>query len=157
MRSFFNLGMVLGGLAIAVILASLAIALLWFTRPGPRPVGASTAVLQVIEAPTMTPIPPTPLPEVTPTGFTQANTGSGEIEIGTLVQVSGTGGDGLRLRMEPGLNSQVRLLGSESEVFQVSDGPRDQDGYIWWYLVGPDDPTRHGWAVSDFLIQAEPQ
>jgi hypothetical protein len=74
------------------------------------------------------------------------------ISIGALVQVSGTGGDGLRLRAEPGLNSQVLFLGLESEVFQVSDGPRQADGYTWWLLVAPYDPTLSGWAVANYLV-----
>jgi hypothetical protein len=67
------------------------------------------------------------------------------------VQISGTGGDGLRLRVEPGLKSEVRILGAEDEVFEVKDGPREADGFTWWYLVGPYDQTRRGWAVSNYL------
>jgi hypothetical protein len=73
------------------------------------------------------------------------------IALGAHVQILGTGGDGLRLRMEPGLGGQVRLLGSEAEVFRVDDGPVELDGYTWWYLVGPFNERRHGWAVSNFL------
>jgi len=43
------------------------------------------------------------------------------------------------------------LLGSEAEVFRVQDGPREVDGYTWWYLVGPFDETRRGWAVANYL------
>ena len=67
------------------------------------------------------------------------------------MQISGTGGDGLRLRTEPGLESEVRMLGLEAEVFQVKDGPREVDGYNWWYLVAPVDTTRRGWAVANYL------
>jgi len=80
---------------------------------------------------------PTPLP--------------GEITLGAHVQVTGTSGDGLRLRAEPSIGSQVRLLGSEAEVFRVDDGPLTVDGFIWWYLVGPFDENRRGWAVSNYL------
>jgi hypothetical protein len=55
------------------------------------------------------------------------------------------------LRVEPGLDSQVRLLGLETEVFQVTDGPQEVDGFTWWYLVAPFDETRNGWAVSNYL------
>jgi hypothetical protein len=67
------------------------------------------------------------------------------------VQIIGTGGDGLRLRDQPGLDGKVLLLGSEAEVFRVQDGPREVDGYTWWYLVGPFDETRRGWAVANYL------
>jgi hypothetical protein len=67
------------------------------------------------------------------------------------VQITGTGGDGLRLRTEAGLGSEVRFLGLEDEVFLIQDGPQNADGYVWWYLVAPFDETRRGWAVSNFL------
>ena len=76
---------------------------------------------------------------------------AGVIATGAYVQITGTGGDGLRLRTEPGLNADVRILGAEAEVFLVQDGPRQVDGYTWWYLVGPYDSTRRGWAVSNYL------
>jgi hypothetical protein len=75
----------------------------------------------------------------------------GNLSVGAYVQVTGTGGDGLRLRSEPGLDSDVRMLGLEGEVFVVQEGPQDADDYTWWYLVGPFDETRRGWAVANFL------
>jgi hypothetical protein len=73
------------------------------------------------------------------------------VDIGAFVEITGTGGDGLRLRAEPGLDSDVRMLGGEAEVFQIRDGPREADGYTWWYLVALIDETRNGWAVSNYL------
>jgi hypothetical protein len=64
----------------------------------------------------------------------------------------GTGGKGLRLRVEPNLEAEVRLLGADDEIFEVQEGPQQSGGYTWWYLVGPYDEARHGWAVEDFLI-----
>jgi hypothetical protein len=57
----------------------------------------------------------------------------------------------LRLRDQPGLNSEIRMVVSEAEVFLVQEGPVDLDGYLWWRLVGPFDDTRQGWAVSNYL------
>lgn len=71
--------------------------------------------------------------------------------MGAFVQVSGTGGDGLRLRAEPSLDGEVRFLGLESEVFRVEDGPEEVDGYTWWYMVAPYDDSVNGWGVSNFL------
>jgi hypothetical protein len=45
----------------------------------------------------------------------------------------------------------VRFLGLEAEVFQVSDGPRQVDGYTWWFLVAPYDASVQGWAVANYL------
>ena len=79
----------------------------------------------------------------------------GEITVGTYVKIFGTGGDGLRLRDEPGLGGNVRMLGEETEVFLVDSGPQNIDEYIWWHLTGYYDETRGGWAVADYLSIVE--
>jgi len=84
-----------------------------------------------------------------------ASPAPGEISIGTYVKISGTGGDGLRLRDVPGLAGNVLTLGDETEVFLVDNGPRDVDGYTWWYLKGHYDETRQGWGVVDYLAVVE--
>ena len=71
--------------------------------------------------------------------------------VGAYVQVTGTGGDGLRLRDQPGLNGNVLLVASEAEVFRLEDGPVEMDGYTWWSLIGPFDETRRGWGVANYL------
>lgn len=73
------------------------------------------------------------------------------IQVGLFVQIYGTGGDGLRLRREPGTNADILFLGYESEVFKVVDGPKEADGFTWWYLTAPYDEKRSGWAASRFL------
>jgi hypothetical protein len=95
-------------------------------------------------SPTPSPIPLTPLSTSTPI--------PGIIALNTYVQISGTGGDGLRLRASPGINSDPLFLGNDSEVFLVIDGPSQADGYTWWYLTAPYDQTRSGWAVANYLI-----
>ena len=81
----------------------------------------------------------------------------GVIDVGAYVQVIGTGGAGLRMRAEPGLDSPIRFSALDSEVFLVIDGPIDSDGYTWWHLEAPYDQTRNGWSAGDFLtpIQEE--
>jgi hypothetical protein len=142
-----------GAIIIAVLLLAATLGLLWYTRPQAVASRLPTAVLNVIPAATSTPIPPTPTPlqSPTPTLPVPPSPQPGVISIDAYVQISGTGGDGLRLRTDPGLDGEVRLLGAEAEVFVVKDGPKDVDGYTWWYLVGPYDPSRRGWAVSNYL------
>jgi hypothetical protein len=70
---------------------------------------------------------------------------------GQLVSVFGTEGDLLRLRTQPGLSSAIGFLVVEHEVFEVRGGPQEEDGYTWWYLVNPYDPTKSGWAVANYL------
>ncbi len=74
-----------------------------------------------------------------------------EIFISGYVQITGTEGEGLRLRADPGLSGSQLFLGYDEEVYQVRDGPKQVDGYTWWYLVAPYDENRAGWAAADFL------
>lgn len=157
MRGIFTRGVFFGAFLIAVLLLATTLAFLWYTRPGPAPRGASTAVLNVIAAPTASqpPVTPTvsagePEPSVRP-----PTPVPGQVSIGATVEIANTGGDGLRLRAEPGLETRVLFLGAEGEAFQISNGPQEADGYIWWYLVGQEDSTRIGWAVADFLTLVE--
>ena len=115
-------------------------------------VGFAPADVTVIPAPTSTSGAP-PTPTIDPFAPTPAPTG---IALGNYVQISGTNGEGLRIRAEPGLNSNAEFLGYDSEVFIIQDGPRTADGYTWWYLVAPYDESRAGWAAADFLTYIPP-
>jgi hypothetical protein len=153
-RWFFNPWVIFGSLFFGVALLVSTFLLLVLTRPSPVTAGLPpTAVITVIAVPTATPPPPTLTPQgpETPTPTEGPLPEPGDVSLGSFVQIAGTGGDGLRLRVEPGLDSQVRLLGLETEVFQVTDGPQEVDGFTWWYLVAPFDETRNGWAVSNYL------
>jgi hypothetical protein len=147
-----NTWVIFGALIIACVLSTSTLILLWLSRLSGAPKSQSTAILQIIPAVTLTATggpsaaattpgseqnPPTPPP--------------GVISAGAYVQVIGTGGDGLRMRDQPGLNSAIRLVASEAEVFKVDEGPVEADGYTWFRLVGPFDETRQGWAVANFL------
>jgi len=142
-----------GAVALATILMCATLFLVWVTRPDEAASGPSTAVLSIIQAPTSTPVIDTPTPPVA-LSSTEAVPPAplpGTFGVGAYVQISGTEGDGLRLRSAPGLQGQVEFLALESEVFQIRDGPRDADGYTWWFVVAPYDETVQGWAVSNYL------
>jgi hypothetical protein len=152
--SIFDPWVIAGALFFGVTLLAATMLLLLYTRPAPATAELPpTAVVTVISLPTATPVPPTATPPgpVTPTPSPLPLPPPGVVAVGAFVQIAGTGVDGLRLRVEPGLESDVRMLGLEAEVFQVQDGPREVDGYTWWYLVAPVDETRNGWAVSNYL------
>jgi hypothetical protein len=87
-----------------------------------------------------------------PTSSQQAPPPSGDIVIGDYVQVSGTGGDGLRLHNSAGVSSEVRYIAIEAEVFIVKDGPIDVDGYLWWLLQDPYTDNAVGWGVGNYLV-----
>jgi hypothetical protein len=156
-RHFITPGILIGSFVVALLLLAIGLLLLLFTRPSSRALIPVTAVVTVIPAPTA--VPPTPTKAAqntpTPTSALPPSPPPGVIAVGAYVQITGTGGDGLRLRTEPGLNADVRILGAEAEVFLVQDGPREVDGYTWWYLVGPYDATRRGWAVSNYLAAVQ--
>jgi hypothetical protein len=140
-----------GAVGVAVFLLILVFTWLAFSAvPQPDP-ASLMAVVTVIPAPTSTPLPaavatldpyaPTPTPALEP----------GQLAIGVYVQIVGTEGQGLRIRQTPGLDGEQQFLGFDAEVFLVQDGPREVDGYTWWYLVSNYDDGRAGWAASNFL------
>ena len=147
-RDLFNRWVLLGALGLAGLLLLITAILIGLTAATQSSgVGFVPADLTVIPAPTSTSgAPPTPTidPFATPTS-------PAGIAIGNYVQITGTEGQGLRIRSEPGLGGEFQFLAYDSEVFVVQDGPREVDGYTWWYLVAPYDETRVGWAAADFL------
>jgi hypothetical protein len=151
-HKLFSPWVILGGISMACLLLIFFIGVIFAVRAKPvkRPLG--TVVLNVIPAPsdTVTPPPPTEVPTPTNSELPPPPGGEG-ISVGVLVQVSGTSLDGLRIRTDPSLQGQVKFVGIEAEVFQVKDGPREADGYTWWFLVAPYDETLNGWAVGDYL------
>ena len=147
-RELFNKWVILGALALAAVLLLItAVSIgLTSTRQNAQ-VGFAPADLTVIPAPTSTSSAP-PTATIDPFAPTAVPTG---IAIGNYVQITGTNGEGLRIRADAGLNGEFKFLGYDSEVFIVQDGPRELDGFVWWYLVAPYDDTRNGWAAADFL------
>jgi hypothetical protein len=105
--------------------------------PGPTATAFSATATSPLDATPTSDLPPSPLP--------------GMIGFGSYVQIFGTEGSGLNIRVSPGLGSDVVFLAYDSEVFVVGDGPVDVDGISWWYLVTPVDDTRAGWAAANYL------
>ncbi len=142
-----------GGLA-GVIITGIVLAVGIFTRGSQSATIETTPVLVVLLAPTTTPSStPPPTVEITveePTS-TSIPLEPGAIYQGQLVEIYGTGGDGLRLRVQPGLDARIAFLGVESEVFEVQGGPENADGYEWWFLRNPYNSEKTGWAVSIYL------
>ena len=141
----------LGGAAVGVFLV---LAFLGLSRlNGLAQRSTSEPVLTIIPIPTPTTVPsvePTLAPPPSPTPSPKSD-GAKQFATGELVQVAGTEGDGLRMRDGPTLVATILLLGLESEVFEVVDGPIEADGYTWWRLANPFDPSKQGWAVDQFL------
>jgi len=147
-RELVNKWVILGALAFAgLLLLITAVAIGLTSARRNSEVGFVPANVTVIPAPTGTSGAP-PTPTIDPFASPTSPTG---IAIGNYVQITGTEGQGLRIRAEPGLGGEFQFLAYDSEVFVVQEGPREVDGYVWWYLVAPYDDTRVGWAAAYFL------
>lgn len=145
---------VIGG---AVVFASLLLLLAFYAAGGWVPEDLEPyqggAEIVVIPAPTATPTSrPTNTPQMIPSPTSAAADG---IQLGGYVQISGTEGEGLRLRREPSLSGVIIYLGLEGEIFLVKGGPVVEDGYQWWELEAPLNAARQGWTVADYLQPAQ--
>ena len=155
LRRLLTLPVILSASGLACLLTLVTLA--WFgfsASPPPSDPGLVPAYLTLIPAPTSTSLA-TPTPTLDPLAGT-ATLPANVIAVGGYVQITGTDGDGLRLRSAPGLASELLFLGEDAEVFQVRDGPQEANGYTWWYLVAPYDESRAGWAAANFLSVVPP-
>jgi len=154
LKPIFNLKVIVGSLILAaILLISTLVYILYvdplISKPETKPF---LAEFTIIPAMTSTPRYVTPtLAPASPTIPATSTALPGMIAVNTYVQITGTEGEGLRLRVSPGLTSDPLFIGGESEVFLVTAGPSQADGYTWWYLTAPYDQTRSGWAVSSYL------
>lgn len=153
MRRYLSPLVILVAIGLAVVLLAAIFFIIWSSLPAQPAQAAPTPVLTIIAAPTATLAPTISFESLTPTVTPTLNfsPGAGGIQVGDYVQITGTGGDGLRLRQAPGTDADQLFLGREAEVFQVKDGPKDASGYTWFFLEAPYDVTRSGWAVADYL------
>lgn len=145
-----NLWIAVGSVVTALFLCLFIWLAFWIFKPS-HASGQTipTAILVMIPAPTSTPsILSQPLFSQTKTAVPTDQSGIG---LGVFVQIQGTGQDGLRIRSGPGTDKATNFLGMDSEVFKVTDGPVQSDGFIWWFLVAPYDRNRNGWAASNYL------
>lgn len=147
-RELFNKWVILGALLLAgFLLLITAISIGLTASHQASDIGFAPADVTVIPASTSTSSAP-PTPTIDP--FASPTSPAG-IAVGNYVQITGTEGQGLRIRKDAGLDGEFEFLAYDAEVFVVQDGPHEVDGYVWWYLVAPYDDTRVGWAAADFL------
>ena len=148
-----NVWVLVGALIVAGAAVVLVI-LIIYMLPVPAQEEVPVALLTRIPGPT----PTFTLPAVTPTATATPPIMVDGISVGMYVQIAGTEGAGLRLRAGAGTSQELRFVGMDSEVFLVKDGPRDADGFTWWFLEAPYDPNRSGWAASNYLaVVSQPE
>jgi hypothetical protein len=153
MKDILNPWVIAGSVLIASILLAISFLAAGQLTPSDRSNYSGEAVLTVIPVPTYTPTPLPTQPEF-PVATPTVETAVG-IHVDGYVQISGTEGEGLRLRRDPSLDGKIVHLGLEGEIFQVIGGPEEQDGYLWWQLEAPLNSDRRGWAVSNYLEFAQ--
>ena len=147
-RQLFNRWVILGAILFAGLLILITAASIGLTATRQTsPIGFAPADLTVIPASTATSAAP-PTPTINP--FAPSPTATG-LTLGNYVQITGTEGQGLKIRATAGLDGEFKFLAYDAEVFVIKDGPQVVDGYTWWYLSAPYDETRTGWAAADFL------
>jgi hypothetical protein len=137
-----------GALGIAFLLCLFFVGIVYALQPRQSARTEPTAILMVISAPSATPTPQKQLPTATPTGLPASENG---ISKDMYVQITGTSGEGLRIRSGAGIDNPPKFLAMDSEVFKVMDGPKHSDGITWWFLVAPYDDARSGWAAATYL------
>ncbi len=154
LRNLFNLKVILAAIVFALAIFGIMMLLLWTAKAKDVAPIPATAILNITAAPTSTPIAQiaTPTIAITPTPTQGLPPASGNIAVGDYVQVSGTGGDGLRLHETAGVASEVSFIAIESEVLQVKEGPIEADGYTWWRLQDPYTENASGWGVANYLV-----
>src|SRR5512146_307631 len=152
MKNFLNGKVVLATLILAALLSCGSLAYIFVVRPAASHAGTGSlgAGMTIIPGPTSTPqpLPPTLTP-IPPTPAATATPAPGEIAVGVYVQPN-TEGVGLRVHTDPKLEAPF-FSAVDSEVFLVSEGPQQGDGYVWWHLTASYDTKRAGWAVQDYL------
>jgi len=147
-------GILIGGFSAILCLAAVAIAIQFI--PSPKVTADSLpSLVTVIPAES---IPPTIVPTATlapEMAATLANLPpdpGGKIQTGISVHISGTDGDGLRVRRDSGIQGEPLFLAAENEEFSVTEGPQVVDQLTWWYIVAPYDDQRQGWAAANYLV-----
>jgi len=105
MKDFLNPWVIAGTILTASVLIALSFLVSGWLTSAPPEAYQGGAVITVIPVPTATPTPrptATEIPLISPTPDSVNG-----IQLGGYVQISGTGGDGLRLRREPSLNGEI--------------------------------------------------
>ena len=150
-KRLFSPIVIAASFAVTIFLLILTYLLIAWSAPAAPDAAGMVAAVTIIPPPIST-----QAPEATPTFDPYSSTPTptlapGQVSIGSIVQISGTQGEGLHIRSQPGLSSPQLFLGFDTEAYKVMDGPRKVDGYDWYYLAAINDEKRTGWAASNFL------
>lgn len=111
--------------------------------PFPNQIGSSGEVPAFsLQGPTLPPVIISPTPE--------------SMGIGKTVMVE-SDESGLNVRSGAGIQNQRLFVADDGEVFTIVGGPTQADGFTWWEIESPTDPSRRGWGASVFLVLPTPE
>ena len=157
MKIIINKYTILGGILVFLLLGFYLILVMTgitFKDSGSTTPQAALTVISAVGVPTQD----LSLLVETPTATPQpAPTDQNGIALGKFVQISGTGGVGLRIRAGAGTEYDTNFLANESEVFKVIGGPVEANNITWYQLVAPYDESRQGWASAEYLVLIQGQ
>lgn len=163
--SFLIVLMLVGGAVAGLVILVLALGGRVPPQPAPRLVVLTvdpTALVSqsiaagITPAPSLDPIvnrpqvsfemsgPALPTPSFSPTPEVVA--------IGKTIVVVDVGDQQLNVRDNAGVSgTTVIFRAPEQSQFVIVEGPTQADGLTWWRIQDPNNPTRTGWAASNYL------
>jgi hypothetical protein len=83
--------------------------------------------------------------------YTQAPMLPGVFSVGMTIKIEGTGGDGLRVREDPGTDKAILYLAAEGSEYKIIFGPEISDSLVWWKIQSLEDIEKTGWSVQDYF------
>jgi len=75
----------------------------------------------------------------------------GVFTVGMEIKIYGTGGDGLRIRKNPGTDQEILFLAQENTKYLIVDGPIVTDSLVWWKIQAENRGGESGWSVQDYF------
>lgn len=146
-------------ITIVGIVGAVALANALLRRP-PLTVAAVEPTIIVLtappaDAPTITPVLPTPspIPTFTPIPTPNNAVAPPEVSVGFYAEVANTDGVGVTVRGGPSTSNVRLLVAQEGTIVLVLAGPESADDLLWWQ-VRLDDGTE-GWVAGLFLEPAD--
>lgn len=116
------------------------------TIPGYVSENATDYKIESVEDRPMTLTPVQPTLSTKTVNFVCTGAPQPRIQTGGKARVTFTNGIPIRVRNAPGARSEILILIPEGTVFSVIDGPRCQDGAVWWNIRL--DSGTLGWVME---------
>lgn len=120
--------------------------------PTPTPTATATRTATATATPTATPTAThTPTPTNTPTPTPTYTSTPTPTPTAALAEVGGTGGQGVWMYRQPGLQGGKITAWRDGTVMIIAGGPVPADGYVWIQVIDP--KGRLGWIPERYLIR----